>query len=402
DPIRESLVMTLETNMGPDGNTFDETPEQCHQLRLRGPIIDNRDVAKIRTIREGVFEPATLSTLYPVTDGPSGLSAAIDRLCRAAVQAIDDGHNVLILSDRGVDAKRVAIPALLALSAVQQHLVREGIRMQAGLVVETAEAREVHDFALLIGYGAAAVNPYLALDCVQSLAEQGRVQGAPELAIAKYIKAIEDGLLKIMSKMGISTVQSYRGAQIFEAVGLDHELIARHFTGTPSRIEGVGLGELGREALERHDRGFGRAAAVIDDELPVGGQYAWRRRGELHKWNPATIAALQSAVRNNDAARFAEYERLCDVEDDALVTLRGLLDIQISPDNAVPLDEVEAASSIVKRFVTGAMSFGSISAEAHETLAIAMNRIGGRSKSGEGREGPHPFAPHRTRAPPPT
>ncbi|MBA3541410.1 MAG: glutamate synthase subunit alpha, partial [Deltaproteobacteria bacterium] len=370
DPIREALVMSLETTMGPDGNTFDETPEQCHQLRVRGPVIDNRDLAKIRKLSEGVFDPATLSTLWPVGDGAAGLATAVERLCKAAVAAIDDGHNVLILSDRGVDAKRAAIPALLALSAVQQHLVREGIRMQAGLVVETGEAREVHDIALLVGYGAATVNPYLAIDTIHTLVAQGRVAGPADAAIERYLHAVEEGLLKVMSKMGISTVQSYRGAQIFEAVGLEKELIDRWFTGTPSRLGGIGIDELGSEAIERHERGFGRTGEN-PDELPPGGQYRWRRRGELHKWNPATIAALQAAVRGADREKFAEYERLCDVEDaeGGLVTLRGLF--EIADAIAIPLEEVEPASEIVKRFVTGAMSFGSISAEAHETLAIA-------------------------------
>ena len=384
DPIREALVMSLETTMGPDGNTFDETPEQCHQLRLRGPVIDNRDLAKIKKVREGVFDPATLSTLWSVADGPAGLSAALDRLCKSAVQAIDDGHNLLIISDRGVDAKRLAIPALLALSSVQQHLVREGIRMQAGLVVETADAREVHDVALLIGYGAAAVNPYLAIDSVAAAVAAGHVAGPADKAIARYVHALEEGLLKVMSKMGISTVQSYRGAQIFECVGIDKETIERCFTGTPSRIGGIGLPELGAEAIARHELGFGRAGG----ELPVGGLYRWRRRGEVHKWNPATIAALQAAVRGNDAAKFAEFERLCD-EEEHLVTLRALM--QFAEAAPVPLDEVEPVSEIVKRFVTGAMSFGSISAEAHETLAIAMNRLGGKSNSGEGGEEPHRF-----------
>jgi glutamate synthase (NADPH/NADH) large chain len=375
DPIREAAVMSLETTMGPDGNTFDETPEQCHQLRLRGPIIDNADLAKIRSVREGVFEPATLSLLWPVSYGAGWLEKALDRLCRQATAAIDDGHNILVLSDRGVTAQNVAIPALLALSAVQQHLVREGIRMQAGLVVETAEAREVHDIALLIGYGAAAVNPYLALDTVRAKGLDG----------GKYIHALEEGLLKVMSKMGISTVQSYRGAQIFEAVGIDRDVIDRHFTGTPSRIGGVGLDELGDEAVARHARGF----ATSGDRLPVGGQYRWRRTGELHKWNPATIASLQDAVRRGDRSKFAEFERLCDDEERALVTLRGLL--QIQPGEPISVDDVEPVESIVKRFVTGAMSFGSISAEAHETLAIAMNRLGGKSNSGEGGEEPHRF-----------
>ena len=392
DPIREALVMSLETTMGPDGNTFDETPEQCHQLRLRGPVIDNTDLAKIRATREGVFEPITLSLVYPVADGDEGLAAAIARLRRAAELAIDDGHNVLILSDRGVDAAHVAIPSLLALSAVQQHLVREGTRMQAGLLVEAADIREVHDIALLIGYGAAAVNPYLALDSVAALVEAGRVPGPIETAIARYIHALDDGLLKVMSKMGISTIQSYRGAQQFEVVGLDKMLVERHFTGTPSRIGGIGLAELGREALARHDRGFGVAAQALGgDELPVGGQYQWRRRGEPHKWDPATIAALQEAVRHQDRAKFVEFETLCDDEEQALVTLRSLFDIE--PREPVCLAEVESVASIVKRFVTGAMSFGSISAEAHETLAIAMNRLGAKSNSGEGGEESHRFEP---------
>jgi glutamate synthase (NADPH/NADH) large chain len=389
DPIRESLVMTLETSVGPDGNTFDETPEQCHQLRLRGPILDNHELAKITTIHEGVFEPATLSTLFDVAYGAEGLAAAVERLCRSAVQAIDDGCNVLVLSDRGVDARRAPIPALLALSAVQQHLVREGIRMQAGLVVETGEAREVHDFALLIGYGAAAVNPYLAIDVVKDLVATGRVAGPVEAAVGKYLRSAEDGILKVMSKMGISTVQSYRGAQIFEAVGLDRALVERWFTGTPSRLDGIGIDDLGQEALDRHARGFGRGAEPAEAGLPVGGLYRWRRRGERHKWNPATIAALQAAVRLGDRAKFAEFARLCDDEDAAASTLRGLL--VFGDTTPIALDEVEPVAAIVQRFVTGAMSFGSISAEAHETLAIAMNQLGGRSNSGEGGEEPHRF-----------
>ncbi|HEY3806707.1 MAG TPA: glutamate synthase large subunit [Kofleriaceae bacterium] len=381
DPIREALVMSLETSVGPDGNTFEETPEQCHQLRLRGPIIDSADLAKIRGVREGVFDPVTLSITWPRSYGDGWLAKALGELCKAAVRAIDDGRNILILSDRGVTADRVPIPALLALSAVQQHLVREGIRMQAGLLVETAEAREVHDVALLIGFGAAAVNPYLALDTVSALG----------LEREKYIHALEDGLLKVMSKMGITTVQSYRGAQMFEAVGIDRDVIEAHFTGTPSRLGGVGLAELEAEANERHARGWQGPR-----ELPIGGTYRWRRTGELHKWNPATIATLQDAVRRADAARFAEFERLCDDEERALVTLRGLLDVQYG--DPIAVDDVEPASSIVKRFVTGAMSFGSISAEAHETLAIGMNRLGARSNSGEGGEELHRFDNERRSA----
>ena len=391
DPIREALVMSLNSTVGPDGNTFEETPENCHRLRIDHPILSNTELAKMAAVREGAFEATPLSLLFDVEAGPDGLAQALDRLCREAVEAVDDGYNILILSDRGVDAKRVAIPALLAVSTVHQHLVTEGTRMQAGLVVETAEAREVHDFALLIGYGSAAVNPYLALDTVRALVEDGLVQGPVEAAQHRYIDAIGGGLLKIMSKMGISTIQSYRGAQIFEAVGLNRELVDRYFTGTPTRLEGIGVLELGRELLDRHDRGYGRQAVEIVDELPVGGQYQWRRRGERHKWNPATIAKLQAASRLDDAALYAEYARLVDEEDQALVTLRGMLELDTEGAAPVPLDEVEPASEIAKRFVTGAMSFGSISAEAHETLAIAMNRLGGKSNSGEGGEEPHRY-----------
>ncbi|HEY1088937.1 MAG TPA: glutamate synthase-related protein, partial [Archangium sp.] len=352
----------------PDGNTFEETPEQCYRLSLPGPILDNTHVARLKAMRSlGVFEPRVLPITYT-----GSLEEAVARLCDDAVAAVEDGADVLILSDRMVDAKRLPIPALLAVSAVHQRLVKDGIRRHTGLLIETAEAREVHHFALLIGFGAAAINPWLAIDSI------GDEKGAES-----FIKAINEGLLKVMSKMGISTVQSYRGAQIFEAVGLSRSLIERYFTGTPSRIEGVGLGELGEEVHERHQRGFG----VSDVSVPVtGGQYQWRRHGERHKWNPDTIAKLQAATRANDVGLFAEYERLADEEDDHPALLRSLIEIDGTLAKPVPLSEVEPASEIVKRFVTGAMSFGSISAEAHETLAIAMNRIGARSNSGEGGE----------------
>ncbi|HVV85285.1 MAG TPA: glutamate synthase large subunit [Kofleriaceae bacterium] len=393
DPIREALVMTLETNIGPDGNTFDETPESCHQIRMPGPFLDNAALARIVGVGEGTFETRRLSTVFePGTDDDAGLSLALMKLCDAAVHAIDDGASILVLSDRGVDARRVPIPSLLALAAVNQRLVKEGIRMQAGLLVETGEAREVHDLALLIGYGAAAVNPYLALDAIAGLVELGAIEGPAAAAQARYLHACDDGLLKIMSKMGISTVQSYRGAQIFEAVGLSAELCAQALGGTPSRLGGLGVAELAREALDRHDRGYGRQATAIADRLPVGGLYAWRRRGERHKWNPTTIATLQAAVHDGDRAQFAAYERACDDEDGALVTLRSLLEL-VPAGPPVPLDEVEPVGAIVARFVTGAMSFGSMSAEAHETLAIAMNRLGARSNSGEGGEEPHRFTP---------
>jgi glutamate synthase (NADPH/NADH) large chain len=390
DPIREAMVMTLETSLGPDGNTFEESPEQCHSLSIPGPILTNNELAAIARVAVGVFDPVRIDMCYPVG---GDLGGAVEYLCARAVDAIDDGHNILILSDRAVTPERAPIPALLGLSAVQQHLCRLGIRMQAGLVVETGDAREVHDVALLVGYGAAAVNPYLALDSVRAMALRGELPHEPAEAESRYVHAIKDGLLKVMSKMGISTIQSYRGAQIFEAVGLDRGLIERHFTGTPSRLGGIGLAELHREVLARHARGFAAASGGEEPALIDGGQYQWRRHGERHKWNPATIAALQSAVNREDPGAFAEYARLVDDEDGALCTLRGLLDFDTEGVPPVPLDEVEPASSIVKRFVTGAMSFGSISAEAHETLAIAMNRLGGKSNSGEGGEEERRYLP---------
>ncbi len=386
DPLREALVMSLGTSLGPDGNTFEETPEQCHQLTLPGPILTNSELSRIRGMRnQGLFEPRVLKMLYePGTLG--SLEQAVERLCTQAVEAVDDGADVLILSDRGVDTRHAPIPALLGLSAVHQRLVRDGIRRHTGLVVETAEAREVHHFALLIGYGAAAVNPWLALDSVHGLVHEAKVGCDSETAELNYVHAINEGLLKVMSKMGISTVQSYRGAQIFEAVGLARSLIDRHFHGTPSRLEGVGLAELDREAAERHARGYGE---VTTEQLAVpvtGGRYQWRPEGEVHKWSPATLAALQHAAQSGDPALFARYEALADDETRGLCTLRGLLEFDAAGTFPVPLDEVEPAEVIARRFVTGAMSFGSISAEAHETLAIAMNRLGGRSNSGEGGE----------------
>ncbi|WNG40023.1 glutamate synthase large subunit [Archangium violaceum] len=394
DPIRESLVMTLATGLGPEGNTFEETPDQCHRLSLPGPILTNGQLAKLAAIsNEGVFETHRLSLLYPVAGGQDALDAALERLCTGAVEAVDAGASILVLSDRGVDAVHAPIPSLLAISAVHQRLVRDGIRMYTGLVLETAEAREVHHFACLFGYGVSAVNPYLALDTLRALAEAGELPVDHEKAQENFIHAVEEGLLKVMSKMGISTLQSYRGSQLFEAVGLDRRLVERHFTGTPSRVEGVGLSELGREVQERHSRGFGEAAEHEVEQLPVGGQYQWRRRGETHKWNPATIAKLQQAARTNDAALFAEYSKLADDESREHCNLRGLLEVVTEGRTPVPLEEVEPASEIVRRFVTGAMSFGSISAEAHETLAIAMNRIGGRSNSGEGGEESRRYVP---------
>ena len=385
DPIRESQVMSLRTSIGPTGNPFEETPEQCHRLVFDGPILTNQQLTSIFAIQDGVFETKKLSLCFAVKEGAHGMTSALNRLMKEAAEAIDEGYNILVLSDRGVDDTTVGIPALLALSGVHQHLVREGTRMQTGLVLETAEAREVHDFALLFAYGAGAVNPYLAFDSIDQLVRDAYVNHSKEIAQQNYISAIHDGLLKIMSKLGISVLKSYRGAQMFEAVGLSQELLDTYFTGTSSQLEGVDVEMLAEEALERHRRGFGSESAGAED-LPVGGNYQWRRQGELHKWNPATVAKLQAAAVANDSSLFTEYTKLVDNEDDALVSLRGLLEIHAGDRTPVPLDEVEPAAEIVTRFVTGAMSFGSISAEAHEILAIAMNRLGGRSNSGEGGE----------------
>jgi len=381
DPIREALVMTLHTSLGPDGNTFEETPEQCHRISIESPIITNAQLAKLKMPAVGAFEPTTLDIVY---DPSVSLEVAVTELCKAAVDAIDEGFNILILSDRRVDQKRLPIPSLLAVSAVHQHLVREGIRFQTGLVVECADARSVHHVACLFGFGVGAVNPWLALDTVHTLSNDKIVAVDAQTAESQYVHSLEKGLLKIMSKMGISTLQSYRGAQIFEAVGLDRGLIDRHFTGTASRLSGIGLAELGREVKERHARGFGSGIEL--DELPVGGVLQWRRRGERHKWNPATIAKLQHATSLDDVTSWEEFSRLCNDEDVERSTLRGLLELVPQASGPVPLGEVESSKDLVKRFATGAMSFGSISAEAHETLAIAMNRIGGKSNSGEGGE----------------
>ena len=392
DPIREALVMSLRTSIGGGGNTFDETPEHCHRITIDRPVITNAELQTLVEFEEGTFETKKLSMLYDPGDGPDALAAAVERLCREAQEAVDAGWNILVLSDRGVDARRVPMPVLLATSAVHQHLVREGTRLLTGLVVETAEAREVHHFACLRGFGAGAVNPWLVFDTLEAMAADGRLPIDAHTACERYIDAVGQGLLKVMSKMGISTMGSYTGAQIFEIVGLDRALVDRHFTDTPSRIEGIGLHELDLEARIRHARGFGRSQELEGSLLPVGGQYAWRRRGERHKWNPATIAYLQKAVREEDRDAWAAYSRLASEESDGLATLRGMLAF-VDADTPVPLDEVEPVASIVARFCSGAMSFGSISAEAHETLAIAMNRLGGKSNSGEGGEETRRFQP---------
>jgi glutamate synthase domain-containing protein 2/glutamate synthase domain-containing protein 3 len=392
DPIREEMVMSLVSYIGREGNILAETPQHCHTLKLPHSIVTNRDLEKLRRVSRGDFLATTLSSLFTSADGEKGLERALDGLCRRASLAIDSGYTLLILSDRGVDKDYAPIPSLLALTAVHNHLIREGSRTQVALIVESGEPREVMHYALLIGYGASAINPYLAIESIEDLARRGYLPDGLtfDKALYHYIKSINKGLLKVFSKMGISTLQSYRGAQVFEAIGLNSALVEKYFTGTASRIEGVGLDVLAREAAMKHETGF-QSFAELETELPVGGSYAYRVRGEKHILNPETIGKMQHAVRQNSFATFQEYTDLIDKENRDTCTLRGLFEFKTG--KPIPIDDVEPAQEIVKRFATGAMSFGSISKEAHETLAIAMNRIGGRSNTGEGGEDSARFLP---------
>ncbi len=386
DPIREDMVMSLTSYIGTEGNLLAETPEQCHLLKMPHPVLTNRDLEKLRRVSRGDLLASTLPTTFSSHEGEVGLKRALDGLCRRASLAIKAGYTLLILSDRGVDEEFAPIPSLLALTAVHNHLVREGTRMGVALIIESGEPLEVMHFCLLIGYGASAINPYLAIESLEQLAMEGDLPGnpTPEAAIKNYIKAVNKGLLKVFSKMGISTLQSYRGAQIFEAIGLNQEIVDVYFTGTPSRIQGVGLDVLAKEAIEKHAFAF-RPIFDTEPELAVGGNYQYRVNGEYHLLNPLTVSKLQHAVRQNSYATFQEFSKLVNEQSKALCTLRSLMELRTIP-RPLPLEEVEPVSEIVKRFSTGAMSFGSISAEAHETLAIAMNRIGGRSNTGEGGE----------------
>jgi glutamate synthase (NADPH) large chain len=391
DPIREELVMSLVSFIGPKPNLLDiNNINPPLRLEVQQPVLDFAEMAKIRKIRrysKGKFQSHELDITYPAAWGSAGIEARLASLCAQAVDAIKQGYNILVVSDRHADRERVAIPALLATSAVHQHLVACGLRTSTGLVVETGSAREVHHFALLAGYGAEAVHPYLAMETLRHHFANAADGIMPDKAVANYVKAIDKGLQKVMSKMGISTYMSYTGAQIFEAVGLSRELVDAYFTGTPSNVGGIGLFEVAEEALRQHAAAHG-GDPVLADALADGGDYAWRVRGEEHMWTPDAVARLQHATRANDAATYAEYARLVNDQSRRHMTLRGLFDFRIDPARAIPLDEVEPAKEIVKRFVTGAMSLGSISTEAHATLAIAMNRIGGKSNTGEGGEDP--------------
>lgn len=403
DAIREELVTSLRRLLGPEGNILEPTPESCHLLELDHPIIDNDSLEKIRHIQEvdPAFSARTIRTLFPAFSGGSGLARSLDRIRQEVDAAIADGVNIIILSDDNSNEDLAPIPMLLATSAVHQQLIAERSRTQVGLIVETGEAREVHHFCLLLGYGAAAINPYLAFDTIEHEFRQGRLSVPSfDVAVEQYIHAAGAGILKVMSKMGISTVASYTGAQIFEAIGLGPELIDEYFTNTVSRLGGIGLDQIATECRLRHRGAYPlRPAQVAHRELEVGGEYQWRRDGEYHLFNPKTVFKLQHATRSGQYNVFKEYTALVNGDARQLATLRGLFKLQSEHDEpseqpqAISIDEVEPASEIVKRFSTGAMSYGSISAEAHETLAIAMNRLGAKSNTGEGGENPERYIP---------
>jgi len=391
DPIREELVMSLTTSIGPKPNLMHEHPEACRRIRVKQPILTNAELQKIREIADPHFKSKTLKMLFKVAEGPEGLGEAVDDLCRQASQAIKEGYKFLILSDHGVNEEWAPIPSLLGIASVHHHLVRDCTRTEVGLIVETGEPRDVHHFACLIGYGAGSVNPYLVFESIVDMEREGYFPEGldAQTAEGKYIKAINKGLLKIFSKMGISTVQSYCGAQIFEAIGLNHELIGRYFTGTPSRLEGIGIREVGEETLRRHRLAY---EPTPMRQLDFGGEIHYRIQGEHHNWNPDTISKLQHATMANDPKTFAEFSQLVNDESKRRSNLRGLLEFKFLRE-PIPVEEVESAKDIVKRFTTGAMSFGAISKEAHETLAIAMNRLGAKSNTGEGGEDPERFTP---------
>ena len=389
DCIREEIIMATETAIGSERNLLKPTPEHARLIELKSPILTNEEFAKLQHLDLPGFKSATLPILFPIADGAPGLEKAMDKLCARVTEAINDGCNVVVLSDRGVNKEWAPIPSLLAVAGVHHHLIREGTRTRVGLVLESAEPREVHHYSLLIGYGCGAINPYLAFETLDDLIRQGLLTGMDHKTACKnYLKAAMKGVVKVISKMGISTIQSYWGAQIFEAIGLKQSVIDKHFTWTPSRVEGVGLDVIAAEVLARHERAF-PDRPTNGHVLDAGGQYQWRENGEYHLFNPQTIHKLQHAVRTSSYKTFKEYSALVNEQTKNWCTLRGLLDFKKS--RAIPIAEVESVESIMKRFKSGAMSYGSISKEAHETLAIAMNRIGGKSNTGEGGEDPERY-----------
>ncbi|MGQ9556384.1 MAG: glutamate synthase large subunit [Desulfurispora sp.] len=391
DAIREEIITSTLTTIGPEKNLIDPQPDSCRQIRIKTPILSNEELARLRHVQREGFAVETLPILFPVQEGGDGLERALEELFRRADGAIARGANILILSDRGINRDLAAIPALLALSGLHHHLIRQGTRTRVSLLLESAEPREVHHFALLIGYGAAAINPYLAFAALEDLVRRGLVTGVSAgEAVKNYIKAVTKGVVKVMSKMGISTIQSYRGAQIFEAVGIDRDVVDRYFTWTVSRLGGIGLAEMAEEVRLRHMKAFGENELEI--VLDTGSTYQWRHDGEQHLYNPQSIFTLQQACRQGDYQLFKQFTQQINKQTHRYCTLRGLLEFK-KPLQPVPIDEVEPVESICRRFKTGAMSYGSISQEAHECLAIAMNRIGGKSNTGEGGEDPARYIP---------
>ncbi|MCA9091105.1 MAG: glutamate synthase large subunit, partial [Planctomycetaceae bacterium] len=395
DSIREEVIMSLECYIGPEGNLLDTSPEQCHRLRVPHPIITDEECAGIKALHgDRGWKTKVLDATFEKSEGAAGLQPAIQRLCDEAEQAINDGYSFLVISDHTTSTTRVPISSLLACGAVHHHLVHKELRTRVGLILESGEAREVHHFCLLTGYGADAINPYLAFETLRDAKDSGHLKGdfTEEKIVATYREGVSKGMLKVMGKMGISTLQSYKGAQIFEALGLAPEVIDTCFVGTPSRIQGVNFEILGTEQLMRHELGFPtRTEADRLPVLPNDGQVHWRHNGEKHGWNPFTIAEIQQAARNGDANAYRRFSKMINEGDHRQGTLRGLM--RFKPGTPVPLEEVESAANILKRFCTGAMSYGSISAESHEAMAIAMNRIQGKSNTGEGGEDPERFAP---------
>jgi glutamate synthase domain-containing protein 2/glutamate synthase domain-containing protein 1/glutamate synthase domain-containing protein 3 len=395
DAIREEIITSMITTIGSEGNLLDAKPEQCRLLRLETPVITNAECARIKALNQPGLVAKTISLLFPAAEGAAGMRQRLDAIRDEASRAVAGGATIIVLSDRGICREKTAVPVLLAAGGVHHHLVREGSRTRCGLVVETGEAREVQHFALLTGYGAGAVNPYLAFATIDQMQAERIISAEyPREKLHKnFVKAASKGLLKVMSKMGISTQQSYRGAQIFEAVGLEQGLVNEFFTRTPSRIGGIGLEGVAEESFNRHEHAWPKTTVPQTLELDVGGRYQWRRKGEAHMLSPDVVATLQRSTQINSREEFKKYQRLIDEQQTKLLTLRGLLDFQWADASSggqgpIPLDEVEPAKEIVKRFATGAMSYGSISKEAHETLAVAMNRLGGRSNTGEGGEDP--------------
>lgn len=393
DPIRERLVMSLASFAGNNGNLLIEDPLTCHSVALKQPILNNHQLEQIRSIDTGLFQAKTLQCYFRADNKPGSLKLSLERLCRYAVDAVQDGFKVLILQDRAIDSDHAPIPSLLAVSAIHHYLIRKGMRGQVGIIVEAGDAWEVHHFACLIAFGATAINPYLALSSIRDMKEMGKLKTelTEDQLKKNYIKAVNDGLLKVFSKMGISTLQSYQGAQIFEILGLNKDVVDKYFTGATSRIEGMGLDEIAKEVLAKHFFAFSRKDIPVD-RLPVGGVYQWKRKGEFHLFNPQTIHLLQDATKKNDYTIFKKYTKLVNDQGEKACTLRSLFQFKKNRPS-VSIDEVEPAENIYKRFATGAMSFGSISWEAHTTLAIAMNRLGAKSNTGEGGEDERRYDP---------